>query len=77
MGGGSAHKNRGPGWKVPGADAVHAAGNDGRRRGRPQTTGTRRGYRESLADALGARAPEMPPNRRQQPTTATSGNLRT
>jgi len=32
---------------------------------------------ENLAYALPARAPEMPPNRHQQPTMAISGNLRT
>ena len=32
---------------------------------------------EDLAYALRARAPEMPPNGHQQPTIATSSNLRT
>jgi hypothetical protein len=32
---------------------------------------------ENLAYALRARAPEMPPNCHQQPTIATSSNLRT
>ena len=35
------------------------------------------GSTENLAYALRARAPEMPPNSHQQPTIATSCNLRT
>jgi hypothetical protein len=37
----------------------------------------RRRPTESLAYALRARAPEMPPNCHQQPTIAASSNLRT
>ena len=47
----------------------------GRCQARPGTAARR--PTENLAYALRARAPEMPPNRHQQPTLATGSNLRT